>query len=117
MFEISETVPLPERPMLLIRFVDLRWVNILVLAVAVGMIFSAIVAIPAVSAKLGMTDNQALVYAAGILSSSAPSLSRPMRRRSPTTASGAIRIFPARPWRSSSMWRRRAAFLPTSLTI
>ena len=46
---------------------SLLWLNILVLAVAVGMIFSAIVAIPAVGAKLGMTDNQALIYASGIL--------------------------------------------------
>jgi FHS family L-fucose permease-like MFS transporter len=37
--------------------------NIAVLSVAVGMIFSAIVAIPAVSEKLGMTDNQALLAA------------------------------------------------------
>jgi FHS family L-fucose permease-like MFS transporter len=42
-------------------------VNNLVLSIAVGMIFSAIVAIPAVSAKLGLTDNQALLYASGIL--------------------------------------------------
>ncbi|TAE76897.1 MAG: MFS transporter [Verrucomicrobia bacterium] len=45
----------------------LLWLNIVVLAVAVGMIFSAIVAIPSVGAKLGMTENQALWYASGIL--------------------------------------------------
>ncbi len=45
----------------------LLWLNIAVLAMAVGMIFSAIVAIPAVSAKLGMTDNQAMLYATGAL--------------------------------------------------
>jgi FHS family L-fucose permease-like MFS transporter len=45
----------------------LLWVNIVVFATAVGMIFSAIVAIPSVGAKLGMTDNQALIYAAGAL--------------------------------------------------
>jgi FHS family L-fucose permease-like MFS transporter len=45
----------------------LLWLNTLVLAVAVGMIFSAIVAIPVVGAKLGMSDSQALLYAAGAL--------------------------------------------------
>ncbi len=45
----------------------LLWLNIAVLAVAVGMIFSAVVAIPSVGQKLGLTDNQALFYAAGIL--------------------------------------------------
>jgi MFS transporter, FHS family, L-fucose permease len=45
----------------------LLWLNVVVLAVAVGMIFSAIVAIPSVGAKLGLTDNQALFYAAGVL--------------------------------------------------
>jgi FHS family L-fucose permease-like MFS transporter len=44
---------------------SLLWLNVAVLAVAIGMIFSAIVAIPAVGTKLGMTDNQALLYAAG----------------------------------------------------
>jgi FHS family L-fucose permease-like MFS transporter len=45
----------------------LLWLNIVVLSVAVGMIFSAIVAIPSVGAKLGMHENQALAYASGIL--------------------------------------------------
>lgn len=47
--------------------VSLIWLNIVVLATAIGMIVSAVVAIPAVGAKLGMTDNQALLYTAGIL--------------------------------------------------
>jgi len=41
--------------------------NILMLSVAIGMILSAIVAIPSVSAKLGMTDNHALLYSATVL--------------------------------------------------
>lgn len=45
----------------------LLWFNILVLSVAVGMILSAVVAIPAVGAKLGISDNQALLYSAGAL--------------------------------------------------
>ena len=45
----------------------LLWLNIVVLATAIGMIISAVVAIPAVSAKLGLTDNQALLYTAGAL--------------------------------------------------
>jgi len=43
------------------------WLNIVVLSVAVGMIVSAIVAIPAVGAMLGMTENEALLYASGVL--------------------------------------------------
>ena len=43
----------------------LLWLNIAVLSVAVGMIISAIVAIPSVGAKLGLTENQALMYSAG----------------------------------------------------
>lgn len=46
---------------------SLLWLNILVLALAISMIFSAIVAIPAVGSKLGITDNQALLYATAIL--------------------------------------------------
>jgi FHS family L-fucose permease-like MFS transporter len=42
----------------------LLWLNLAVLATAIGMIVSAIVAIPAVGAKLGLTDNQALLYTA-----------------------------------------------------
>ncbi|MCS6244409.1 MAG: MFS transporter [Opitutus sp.] len=45
----------------------LVWLNIVVLAVAVGMIVSAIVAIPSVGKSLGMTENQALGYASGLL--------------------------------------------------
>jgi len=41
--------------------------NILMLSVAVGMIISAIVAIPSISAKLGMTDSHALLYSATVL--------------------------------------------------
>ncbi len=41
------------------------WLNIVVLAVAVGMIISAIVAIPSVGQALGLTENQSLGYAAG----------------------------------------------------
>ncbi|MEI6280080.1 MAG: MFS transporter [Verrucomicrobiae bacterium] len=43
------------------------WLNIVVLAVAIGMIVSAVVAIPAVGAQLGLSENQALWYASGIL--------------------------------------------------
>jgi FHS family L-fucose permease-like MFS transporter len=42
---------------------SLLWLNIVVLSVAIGMIISAIVAIPSVSASLGMTENEALLYA------------------------------------------------------
>jgi FHS family L-fucose permease-like MFS transporter len=42
---------------------SLLWLNIVVLSVAIGMIISAIVAIPSVSASVGMTENQALLYA------------------------------------------------------
>jgi len=45
----------------------LLWLNIAVLAVAIGMIFSAIVAIPSVSAALHLTETQALWYASGVL--------------------------------------------------
>ncbi len=45
----------------------LVWLNIGILAVAIGMIFSAIIAIPAVGAKLGITENTALWYSSGIL--------------------------------------------------
>lgn len=62
----NQSVAFAEVPHKGIAF-SLLWVNILVLAVAVGMILSAIVAIPSVGAKLGMTDNQALIYASGIL--------------------------------------------------
>ncbi|HEY8991189.1 MAG TPA: MFS transporter [Luteolibacter sp.] len=42
---------------------SLLWLNIVVLSVAVGMIFSAIVAVPAVSKALGIHENEALLYA------------------------------------------------------
>lgn len=45
----------------------LLWVNIVVLSLAVGMIVSAVVAIPSVSRAIGMNDTQALGYAAGSL--------------------------------------------------
>ena len=45
----------------------LLWLNIAVLSLAVGMIVSAIVAIPSVGTKLGLTENQALLYASGAL--------------------------------------------------
>ena len=45
----------------------LVWLNIVVLAVAVGMIVPAIVAIPSVGQVIGMTENQALGYASGAL--------------------------------------------------
>ncbi|MEI6350185.1 MAG: MFS transporter [Verrucomicrobiota bacterium] len=43
------------------------WANLAVLSLAVGMIVSAVVAIPSVGAKLGITDNQAMLYASGAL--------------------------------------------------
>jgi FHS family L-fucose permease-like MFS transporter len=46
---------------------SLLWLNLAVLSVAIGMIFSAIVAIPVVSQKLGMDENKALLYASGVL--------------------------------------------------
>jgi len=41
--------------------------NIAVLSVAIGMIFSAIVAVPSVGTKLGLNEHQALLYASAIL--------------------------------------------------
>lgn len=61
--DAATTTPIANRGIALF----LLWLNIAVLAIAVGMIFSAIVAIPSVSQKLGITDNQALIYAAGAL--------------------------------------------------
>ncbi len=55
--------PVPHKGLAL----GMLWVNIAVLSVAIAMIFSAIVAIPAVGAKLGMTDNQALLNATAVL--------------------------------------------------
>ena len=43
------------------------WLNLVVLSIAIGMIFSAIVAIPSVGKSLGMTENQALWYSSAIL--------------------------------------------------
>jgi FHS family L-fucose permease-like MFS transporter len=45
----------------------LLWLNIVVLSVAVGMIFSAIVAIPSVGESLHLTETTALFYASGTL--------------------------------------------------
>jgi len=45
----------------------LLWLNLVVLSVAIGMIISAFVAIPSVSAAIGLSENQALWYAAGAL--------------------------------------------------
>jgi MFS transporter, FHS family, L-fucose permease len=45
----------------------LLWLNLVVLSVAIGMIISAFVAIPAVSEKLGLTENQALWYSSATL--------------------------------------------------
>lgn len=45
----------------------LFWANIAVLAVAVGMIVSAVVAIPSVGKAVGLTENQALTYVSLIL--------------------------------------------------
>jgi len=45
----------------------LLWLNIAVLSVAIGMIISAIVAIPSVGAMLWMSENQALLYSSGTL--------------------------------------------------
>ncbi len=55
------------RPSNRLTAMSLLWMNIAVLSVAVGMIFSAIVAIPAVGIKLGLTESQALWYASGML--------------------------------------------------
>jgi MFS transporter, FHS family, L-fucose permease len=44
----------------------LLWLNIAVLSFAIGMIISAIVAIPSIAASVGMTENQALGYSTGI---------------------------------------------------
>ncbi len=43
------------------------WLNVVVLSLAVGMIISAFVAIPSVSAAVGMSENQALWSASGVL--------------------------------------------------
>lgn len=61
--DIADAAPVANRGTALF----LLWLNIAVLAIAVGMIFSAIVAIPSVGAKLGMTDNQAMLVASGVL--------------------------------------------------
>ncbi|MEO7934604.1 MAG: MFS transporter [Chthoniobacterales bacterium] len=63
-FHLDDTTPAGDVPVAHrgVAF-SLLWLNIVVLSVAVGMIISAIVAIPSVSAKLGMNENQALIYA------------------------------------------------------
>ena len=58
----SDDKPLANRGLSL----GLLWLNIVVLSLAVGMIISAIVAIPAVGAMLGLTENQALWSASGL---------------------------------------------------
>jgi FHS family L-fucose permease-like MFS transporter len=45
----------------------LLWLNIVVLSVAIGMIVSAVVAIPSVGKSLGLTESQALWSASGVL--------------------------------------------------
>jgi MFS transporter, FHS family, L-fucose permease len=55
--------PLPNRGTAL----TLLWLNIVVLSVAVGMIISAFVAIPSVSKVVGLSENQSLWYASGVL--------------------------------------------------
>jgi len=45
----------------------LLWLNIVVLSVAIGMIISAVVAIPSVGKSLGLSESQALWYASGAL--------------------------------------------------
>ncbi len=45
----------------------LLWLNVAVLSLAIGMIVSAVVAIPSVGARVGLTENQALLYASGAL--------------------------------------------------
>lgn len=45
----------------------LLWLNIAVLSVAIGMIVSAVVAIPSVSAAVGMSESQALLGASGVI--------------------------------------------------
>lgn len=45
----------------------LLWLNIAVLSVAIGMIVSAVVAIPSVAAAVGMSESQALLGASGVM--------------------------------------------------
>jgi len=46
---------------------SMLWLNIVVLSVAIGMIFSAFAAVPAISAAIRVTENQALWISAGLL--------------------------------------------------
>lgn len=46
---------------------SLIWVNVAILSLAVGMILSAIVAVPSVGQVLGLTESQALFYSSGVL--------------------------------------------------
>jgi FHS family L-fucose permease-like MFS transporter len=46
---------------------SLIWLNVVILSLAVGMILSAIVAVPSVGQALGLTESQALFYSAGAL--------------------------------------------------
>ncbi len=59
----AASIPLANRGVALL----LLWSNIAVLSVAVGMIISAIVAIPSVGVMLGISENQALLYSSGLL--------------------------------------------------
>lgn len=60
---LAGNIPVANRGVALL----LLWLNIAVLSVAVGMIISAIVAIPSVGAIVGMSENQALLYSSGTL--------------------------------------------------
>jgi len=68
-FHLDENTPSADKAPVANRglAMGLLWLNIVVLAVAIGMIFSAIVAIPAVGQALGLTENTALWIASGIL--------------------------------------------------
>ena len=67
-FHLDETTPGDDKPTANRGVaLGLLWLNIVVLSVAIGMIISAIVAIPAVGAKLGVTENQSLWISTGLL--------------------------------------------------
>jgi FHS family L-fucose permease-like MFS transporter len=67
-FHLDEASPVDAKPIANRGLaLTLLWMNVAVLSVAIGMIVSAIVAIPAVGAKLGITENQALWGASGVL--------------------------------------------------
>ncbi|NBS52243.1 MAG: MFS transporter [Spartobacteria bacterium] len=67
-FHLDEAPPADDKPIANRGLaLGLLWLNIVVLSLAVGMIISAIVAIPAVGGKLGVHENQALWGASGLL--------------------------------------------------